>query len=89
MYLEDYFVNEKGSNHQLLKQNNHNLIKKFIYRNSPISRVEIAHQLGLLDKLRLKPKVGRELAGHQDMHILLSWFCHLLLCDLGQVSWLL
>ena len=47
MVLEDSFVNEKGSNHQLLKQNNHNLIKKFIYRNSPISRVEIAHQLGL------------------------------------------
>jgi len=40
-------VNEKGSNHQLLKQNNHNLIKRFIYRNSPISRVEIAQQLGL------------------------------------------
>ena len=47
MDLEDYFVNEKGSNHQLLKQNNHNLIKKFIYRNSPVSRVEIAQQLGL------------------------------------------
>ena len=40
-------MNERGSNHQLLKQNNHNLIKKYIYRNSPISRVEIAHQLGL------------------------------------------
>ena len=40
-------MNERGSNHQLLKQNNYNLIKKFIYRNSPISRVEIAHQLGL------------------------------------------
>jgi len=40
-------VNEKGSNHQLLKQNNHNLVKKYIYRNSPISRVEIAQQLGL------------------------------------------
>ena len=40
-------MNEKGSNHQLLKQNNHNLIKRFIYRNSPISRVEIAKQLGL------------------------------------------
>ncbi len=40
-------MNEKGSNHQLLKQNNHNLIKKYIYRHSPISRVEIAHQLGL------------------------------------------
>lgn len=40
-------MNEKGSNHQLLKQNNYNLIKKHIYRNSPISRVEIAQQLGL------------------------------------------
>mgnify|MGYP003291701477 CR=1 FL=1 len=40
-------MNEKGSNHQLLKQNNHNLIKKYIYRHSPISRVEIAQQLGL------------------------------------------
>ena len=40
-------MNERGSNHQLLKQNNHNLIKRFIYRNSPISRVEIAQQLGL------------------------------------------
>ena len=40
-------MNERGSNHQLLKQNNHNLIKKYIYRNSPISRVEIAQQLGL------------------------------------------
>ena len=40
-------MSEKGSNHQLLKQSNHNLIKKHIYRNSPISRVEIAHQLGL------------------------------------------
>lgn len=47
MHLEDYFVNERGSNHQLLKQNNHNLVKRFIYQNSPISRVEIAHQLGL------------------------------------------
>ena len=43
----DYFVNEKGSNHQLLKQNNHNLVKKYIYRHSPISRVEIAQGLGL------------------------------------------
>lgn len=40
-------MNERGSNHQLLKQNNHTLIKKHIYRNSPISRVEIAQQLGL------------------------------------------
>ena len=40
-------MNERGSNHQLLKQNNHNLIKKYIYRYSPVSRVEIAQQLGL------------------------------------------
>ena len=40
-------MNEKGSNHQLLKQNNHNLVKKYIYRHSPISRVEIAQRLGL------------------------------------------
>lgn len=40
-------MNERGSNHQLLKQNNHNLVKKYIYRNSPISRVEIAQGLGL------------------------------------------
>ena len=40
-------MNERGSNHQLLKQNNHNLVKKYIYRHSPISRVEIAQQLGL------------------------------------------
>ena len=40
-------MNERGSNHQLLKQNNHNLIKKYIYQHSPISRVEIAQQLGL------------------------------------------
>ncbi len=40
-------MNERGSNHQLLKQNNYNLIKKHIYLHSPISRVEIAQQLGL------------------------------------------
>lgn len=40
-------MNEKGSNHQLLKRNNHNLIKKHIYLHSPISRVEIAQQLEL------------------------------------------
>ena len=38
---------EKGGNHQLLKRNNSNLIKKLIYQHSPISRVEIAQQLGL------------------------------------------
>lgn len=40
-------MNERGSNHQLVKQNNYNLIKRHIYRYSPISRVEIAQQLGL------------------------------------------
>lgn len=40
-------MNEKGSNHQLLKRNNYHLIKKFIYKNSPISRVEVAHELSL------------------------------------------
>ena len=40
-------MTEKGSNHQLLKQKNHSLIKKYIYRHSPISRVELAQQLGL------------------------------------------
>lgn len=40
-------MNERGSNHQLLKQNNHNLVKKYIYRYSPVSRVEIAQNLGL------------------------------------------
>jgi predicted NBD/HSP70 family sugar kinase len=40
-------MNEKGSNHLILKQNNYQLIKKHIYRHSPISRVEIAQQLGL------------------------------------------
>ena len=40
-------MNEKGSNHQLLKQKNSQLIQKYIYKNSPISRVEIAQQLGL------------------------------------------
>ena len=40
-------MNERGSNHQLLKQNNYNLIKKHIYLHSPISRVEIAQRLGL------------------------------------------
>lgn len=38
---------EKGGNHQLLKQKNSHLIQKFIYQNSPVSRVEIAQQLGL------------------------------------------
>lgn len=40
-------MNEKGSNHLLLKQNNYHLIKKYIYQHSPISRVEVAKELGL------------------------------------------
>lgn len=40
-------MNEKGSNHLLLKRNNYNLIKKYIYQHSPISRVEVAHELSL------------------------------------------
>lgn len=38
---------EKGNNHQLIKQNNLRLILRHIYMHSPISRVEIAHDLGL------------------------------------------
>ena len=40
-------MNEKGSNHQMLKQKNSHLIRKFIYQNSPVSRVEVAQELGL------------------------------------------
>lgn len=40
-------MNEKGSNHLLLKKNNYHLIKKYIYQHSPISRVEVARQLSL------------------------------------------
>ena len=40
-------MTEKGSNHLLLKQNNYHLIKKYIYQHSPISRVEVAKELGL------------------------------------------
>ena len=40
-------MNEKGSNHTLLKRNNYHLIKKYIYQHSPISRVEVAQKLCL------------------------------------------
>ena len=40
-------MNEKGSNHLILKKNNYQLIKKYIYQHSPISRVEVAHDLSL------------------------------------------
>ena len=38
---------EKGSNQQQVRQRNLSLILRHIYMNSPISRVEIAHDLGL------------------------------------------
>ena len=40
-------MTEKGSNHLLLRRNNYHLIKKYIYQHSPISRVEVAKELGL------------------------------------------
>lgn len=40
-------MNEKGANQQLLRLNNYRLIKKCIYQNSPISRVELSQKLGL------------------------------------------
>lgn len=40
-------MQEKGSNHLLVKKNNYQLIKKFIYQHSPISRVEVAQNLCL------------------------------------------
>ncbi len=40
-------MNEKGSNHQQLKKGNYHLVKKCIYQNSPISRVEVAQKLSL------------------------------------------
>ena len=40
-------MTEKGSNHQMLKQKNSQLIRKYIYQNSPVSRVEVAQELGL------------------------------------------
>lgn len=40
-------MGEKGSNQQLLRQKNYNLIKKYIFQHSPISRVEVAQELDL------------------------------------------
>lgn len=40
-------MHEKGSNHLLVKKNNYQLIKKYIYQHSPISRVEVAQNLAL------------------------------------------
>lgn len=40
-------MNEKGSNHLILKKSNYQLIKKYIYQHSPISRVEVARNLSL------------------------------------------
>lgn len=40
-------MNEKCANQQLLKWSNYRLVKKCIYQRSPISRVELARELGL------------------------------------------
>ena len=40
-------MNEKGSNHRLLKKSNYHLIMRYIYQHSPISRVEVARELNL------------------------------------------
>lgn len=40
-------MEEKGGNQQLIRIKNLNLIKRYIFQHSPISRVEIAQQLGL------------------------------------------
>ena len=40
-------MGEKGANQQLVRQKNQNLIKKYIFQHSPISRVEIAQALDL------------------------------------------
>ena len=40
-------MNEKGTNHLQLKKNNYQLIKKYLYQHSPISRVEVAQALSL------------------------------------------
>lgn len=66
-------MNEKGNNQQSLKRNNYNLIKKCIYQNSPISRVEVAQQLslttasitGMVNQMITKGLV-RETASHAE-----------------------
>lgn len=66
-------MNEKGNNQQSLKRNNYNLIKKCIYQNSPISRVEVAQQLslttasitGMVNQMIAKGLV-RETASHAE-----------------------
>ena len=40
-------MSEKGSNQQHLRKKNSQLIQKYIYQHSPVSRVEIAQALGL------------------------------------------
>lgn len=40
-------MGEKGGNQQLLRQKNQQLIRKCIFQHSPISRVEVAQELGL------------------------------------------
>ena len=40
-------MNEKGSNHLIVKKTNYQLIKRTIYQHSPISRVELAQRVSL------------------------------------------
>lgn len=47
MGVSQEMMNEKGSNHLILKKSNYHLIKKYIYQHSPISRVEVARNLSL------------------------------------------
>lgn len=40
-------MNEKGSNHLIVKKTNYQLIKRTIYQQSPVSRVELAQRVSL------------------------------------------
>lgn len=62
-------VNEKGSNHILLRRSNYHLIKRYIYQHSPISRVEVARELGLTTPTItgvVTPLLGRGLLRETD-----------------------
>ena len=64
-------MNETGSNHQLLKRNNYQLIKKYIYRHSPISRVEVAQGLRLTTPTitgMVTPLIAKGLLRETDVH---------------------
>ena len=63
-------MNETGSNHQLLKRNNYQLIKKYIYQHSPISRVEVAQGLRLTTPTitgMVSPLIARGLLRETDV----------------------